>query len=110
MRALSGSDLGVTRDENYRVCEWAENGKRVVFSYARKGNGIAAHFACGKDSLRSVKTAINAFCDWAFWAYDWCRMIFAFIAVPSVERIVQKCGFHKLADVDKGVVYVRLPA
>lgn len=107
IRHLSGDDLGVPRIPEAIVVEWVESDCRVVFSYARQGNGITAHFAAGKESLREVKTAINDFCEWALWAYDWCEMIFAIIGKESIERIVKKCGFKYLTPADQYQVYMR---
>jgi hypothetical protein len=89
------------------VVEWRESDCRVVFSYAQQGHAITAHFAAGKESLREVKTAINDFVEWAFYAYEWCRMVFAVIGIPSVERLVRKCGFVPLAQVGIYQVYWR---
>jgi hypothetical protein len=104
---LTGSDLGVPRTSDYFVCEWREDDKRVVFSFSQKGNAMNAHFACGKESLRKVKTAIDDFCKWVFWGFPWCKMIFACTDRKSVERIVEKCGFEYLCQEDEGAVYVR---
>lgn len=101
IRFLTGPDLGIPRIPEALVVEWTEADARVVFSYAKQGEGITAHFACEKDSLREVKTAINDFAEWCWWAYPWCKMVFAVIGKPSIERIVQKCGFSYLTDTEK---------
>lgn len=108
IRHLTGSDLGVPRIPEALVVEWAEGSHRVVFSYAKQGDGITAHFAAGKESLREVKSAIDDFVEWIFWAYEWCRMIFAVVAVSSVKRVVKKCGFSWVADSGPYQVYARM--
>ena len=106
MRILAGDDLGVARDDNHLVVETEE--PRIVFSYCRKGDAISMHFACDRENLRHVKWGINHFCEWAFYAHDWCKMIFGQISLPSVERIVQHCGFEKILEVENGNIYMRL--
>lgn len=106
LKLLSGNDLGVPRNENYLVVE-SEN-PRIVFSYAQKGQAITLHFACPPESLRDLRNGLNQFCDWLFYAYPWCRMIFGFINKPSVERMVVKIGFDKLMEIDEGAIYIRL--
>jgi hypothetical protein len=107
IKFCQGDDLGVPRIPECMVVEWAEGNNKVVFSYAQQGKGITAHFAAAKKSLREVKTAINDFCEWVFWAYPWCRMIFAVIGIKSVERLVQKCGFKFLTAKGPYQVYAR---
>lgn len=107
IRLLSGPDLGVARIPEALVVEWVEGDCRVVCAYAKQGLGLAAHFAAEKKSLRRLKDAINDWCEWAMWAYPWCECIFAVIGIPSVERIVKKCGFRALAEVDRYRVYIR---
>jgi len=97
-------DRGVIRDENYKVVEWKG---LVVFSYAQRGNAIMAHFAAGKDGLRSIKQAINDFVEWAFNEHEWCTMILAVIERSSVERVVKKCGFKRLNAHEDHKIYVR---
>lgn len=104
---LCGPDLGVAKIPEAMLVEWREGSGRVVFSYARQGNALSAHFACGKESLRMVKDAINDWCEWALWAYPWAEMIFAVIGIKSVERIVKKCGFEFLTEREGFRVFVR---
>jgi hypothetical protein len=87
--------------------EWSDGEHRVVLSYAQQGNGMTIHFASAPDSLRYVKQALEEFCGWIFWAYDWCEMIFAVIGKPSVERIIKKVGFEWLTRTNDYEIYVR---
>tara|TARA_R110000851_G_C12885232_1_gene546516 strand:- start:391 stop:672 length:282 start_codon:yes stop_codon:yes gene_type:complete len=86
--------------------EWTKKG-RIVFSFAQRGKAIAGHFAADKKGLRHIKEAINDFCEWAFYTFEWCRMMLAMIQKPSVERIVRKCGFVFLGESTKAKIYMR---
>ena len=99
--------LGVYTDKNYRLVSCCS--EHIVFSYARKGNGMAIHFASDKKGLRLVKRSINSFCEWIFNHYKWCEVIFAAIRKEreSIIRIVLKCGFVYLADDSKHHIYAR---
>lgn len=99
-------DDSVAQNENYHIVRWLGPGK-VVASYVRRGDALSAHFSCDKKGLRHIKQAINDFCEWAFYAFDWCTMIIAMIRRPSVARIVEKCEFKKVADFKRGPVYAR---
>lgn len=98
--------LGIAHNENYLCVEWEG---LVVFSYARRGNAIMAHFASGKDGLRFIKPAINDFVEWVFNEYEWCRMILANIdkTNQSVVRLVKKCGFDHVKYCKDTVIYGR---
>lgn len=98
--------LGVLETENTIAFSWNGPG-RVVVSFSQRGNSIAAHFASSKDGLRHIKTAINDFCLWAFNRFKWCTMVLAQIKKPSVARLVKKCGFFHVADIDGLTVYAR---
>lgn len=109
IRPLSGSDCGVARLDVCEVLEWSDETHRVVFSFARLGGGMNTHFACEPDSIRFVKQAIDEFCEWLFWAYQWCEMVFALTGKPSIGRLIQKCKFHFLRSTENYEIYVRLP-
>ena len=89
------------------VYGWEGEG-RVIASFAQRGNAISAHFSSDKKGLRNLKPAINDFCDWIFYNYGWCTMIFAMIKKPSVERLVKKCWFTYLVSKGDIQIYVRL--
>lgn len=99
--------LGLATNENHWCVEYL-GARRILFSFAKKGYALSCHFASDKEGLRYVKQAINDFCEWAFWAFGWCRQILANIEKPSVERVVKRCQFSFLAACEKGVIYVRL--
>lgn len=98
--------LGVVYDENHLLVEWFDNG-RVVFSFARQGDAISAHFAADKKGLRHVKQAINDFCAWVRENAPWCRMVLAAAKKPSVKRICEKCGFEYAFNAKGHDIYAR---
>ena len=104
--ALSGDNLGVCHDEDYRIVEWRGNG-RVVFAYAQKGKAMTAHFAAEKSALRQIKPAINEFCEWVFKEYPWCKMILANVGTKSVVRLINKCGFEHVITIPEGTILAR---
>lgn len=99
-----GDLWGLPTNENHLVYKWSEG--EILFSMTRLGNAASCHFA-SKD-LRGIKPAINAFCEFVFSEFGWCRMIIAAIAVPSVERVVKKCGYIPFATKDEITFYQRL--
>lgn len=102
---LCEDHLSVVSNEFHMIVRWLP--ARVFFSFCRKGEAISAHFSADKEGLRLVKQAISDFCCWAFSEMPWCKMIFACIVRPSVERLVVKCGFSHLETRDDLQVYVR---
>lgn len=97
--------LGIATDEDHAVFRWMKG--RVFFSCCQKGDTLSAHFSADRAWIRLLKQAIGEFCDWAFASLPWCKMIFACIERPSVERLVVKCGFSFLESIDDLQVYVR---
>lgn len=98
--------MGIALNENHEVFRWT--GGRVFFSCCLKGEALSAHFSADRQSIRMLKTAINEFCVWAFEIMPWCRMIFACIVRPSVERLVVKCGFSYLEAREGLQIYMRV--
>lgn len=108
IQPLHGDDCDVFTDADHEMVEWADGKCRVVFSYSQVGKAISAHFACRQAGLRKVKTAINEFCEWAFYAYEWCRMIYAVVDTNSSRNVVKKCGFDYLTTRNGYDIYVRM--
>jgi hypothetical protein len=104
---LKGDDLNVYCDENYRLVQCC--GGHIVFSYAKKGKGMTAHFASDRIGLRHVKPAIHSFCEWLFRNYEWCKVIFAVIDKKRMNIIglVKKCGFDYLISDSASDIYAR---
>ncbi len=100
------TDDKVVQNESYHVVKWPGPGK-IFGSYVRRGEALTVHFSSDKKGLRHIKQAINDFCEWAFHMFEWCKMIIALIEKPSVIRLVEKCGFKKVAVFKKGSAYAR---
>ena len=106
---LSGDDLGVPRIEEALVVEWQEGARRVVFSYARQGNGITLHLAAGPQSRHAVPRAVQAVCRWLFQTYPWCEMLFAVIGRErrGIIKTARRAGFTHLTTHDPFIIFVR---
>lgn len=96
---------GIAHDKNYRCVKW--RGGNVVFSYAKRGDALCCHFAAKKDSLRLIKHAINDFYSWALSAYEWCKILLAFVDKPSVGRLISKVEFAPIAKAGDLIIYAR---
>ena len=105
---LQGDDLGVFRNDNYRLVQCMDG--HIVFSFAQKGKAMTAHIASDKKGLRYIKPAINSFCQLIFNSYNDIKMIFAAIGkdLQSMMRIVKKCGFVYIASDNKHDIYMRM--
>ena len=101
----SGPVDGLYCDDNHMVFKWVRG--EVYASLCRRGDAVSAHLACGASSLRVLKEAINEFCEYAFWLFDWCKMILAQVTRPSVGRVVLKCGFYPVGVADNVTIYAR---
>jgi hypothetical protein len=53
-----------------------------------------------KKSLRLLKTAVAEWCEFCFWAFKTCEIIYAIIpeSKPGIIRFTLKCGFKKLVN------------
>lgn len=107
VKPAKGDLMGVLMTPNNIAIERIGEG-RIIASYAQRGNAISVHFASDKKGLRHIKPAINEFCQWAFEKYEWCTMILAMIKIPSVERLVLKCGFSYLTSQNDINIYMRV--
>lgn len=97
--------LGVAHDENHIVMRWLE--APIFFSFAQKGDAISAHFSAKRESLRSLRKSIDEYCQWAFYAMTWCKMIIACVERKSVARLIAGCGFQYLTDRKGLKIFVR---
>jgi len=104
---LTGDDLGVLHNENYRVVQ--TEGGHITFSYTQTGKGMSIHLAADKRGLKRLRIALNSFSEWLFDRYSWCEVIFGVINKPSVERIAKKCGYKHTAEDEKmNQIYLRV--
>ena len=92
-----GDLIGLPTSDKHLNFRWDEPDCKVLFSACQQGNAASCHFASDKRGLRKLKQAINEFCDFAFWLFEWCEMIMAKIDKKSVERLVKRCGFEEMA-------------
>lgn len=97
--------LGVANDQDHMVVRWLE--APIFFSFAQKGMAISAHFSSDRKSLRLLRKAIDEYCNWAFHAMEWCKMIIACVKRNSVARLIEDCGFERLTDRNGFKIYVR---
>ena len=102
-----GDTGDLVRDDNYLIFRWAEPDCMVLFSVCKRGEAANIHFDCDKAGAKRIKEALGEFCDFVFWIFDWCTMVMGIIAKPSVQKMVQKCGFSHVADINNSKVYVR---
>lgn len=104
-----GDLMGLHVDENHMVFRCNCCPGKILFSVSRRGNAASCHFASDKAGLRYIKEAIERWCDFAFWLFDWCRMILAQVERPSVGRLIEKVGFEPVEKVGEFTVYARYP-
>ena len=102
----SGDLIGLTVSKNYLIFRWTEPDCKVLFSVCRQGNGAPCHFASDKKGMFKIKQAINEFCEFVFWLFDWCTMIIAKVLLPKAGLILERCGFRKIIN-GKKKVYIR---
>lgn len=102
----SGDLIGLPISENYLIFRWIEPNCKVLFSVCRQGNGASIHIASDKKGIFKIKRAINEFCEFVFWMFDWCEIIIGKIKHKKLGKIVERCGFKKLINGKKSV-YIR---
>jgi len=97
--------MGLPTSKNHLNFRWIEPDCKVLFSVCRQGNGASCHFASNKKGIFKIKRAINEFCEFVFWMFDWCEMIIA-KTTPKIGRLLERCGFKKVID-GKITVYIK---
>ena len=102
----TGDLIGLTVNKNYLIFRWTEPDCKVLFSVCRQGNGAPVHIACDKKGVWKIKHAINEFCEFVFWMFDWCTMIIAKVMLPKLGLILERCGFRKIINGRKSI-YIR---
>lgn len=92
---------------DYLVFRWQGPG-RILFSVTQKGGAAYCHFHSDRAGLRHVKQAFNAFSEFVFWLFDWCKMIITTVkGRPSIERVLMKCQFQPFARAEDATAYAR---
>jgi len=102
----AGDLIGLPTSKNHLNFRWTEPNCKVLFSVCRQGNGASCHFASDKRGIFKIKRAINEFCEFVFWMFNWCEMIIAKVKGNKVGLILERCGFTKILD-GKINVYIR---
>lgn len=101
-----GDLIGLPTSENHYNFRWLEPNCKVLFSACRQGNAASCHFAADTRGVWKIKRAINEFCEFIFWVFDWCEMIIAKVKSEKIERILIRCEFKKLVE-GKINIYIR---
>ena len=106
-KPYSGDLIGLPTSDNHLSFRWIEPSCKILFSVCRQGNAASCHLATDKKGLRKLKQAINEYCDFVFWLFDWCKMIIGKVEKDSIGRILKKCSFKLLGNSGKVTIYVR---
>lgn len=104
----AGEYNGVVNDKDHLVYRWVRDDCLILFSVCRKGNGASCHFSSDRRGLRLLGQAINAFVDFVFYAFKWCKMIIAQIEKPSVCRLVKRLGFEHIGSCEGCQIYIKV--
>jgi len=102
----AGDLIGLPTSDNHLNFRWLEPDCKVLFSVCRQGNGASCHFASDRKGVFRIKRAMNEFCEFVFWLFDWCEMIIAKVTLKKVGVIIERCGFKKIID-GNIAVYIR---
>ena len=101
-------DIGNLRTSpNHLHFKWINSDCNIIFSVVQQGKGAVSHFTSDKAGLRKLEQAINEWCEFCFWLFDWCTMIIGIIEKLSVSKLAEKCGFLCIASFDGKLIYVR---
>jgi hypothetical protein len=87
----------VPGNENHLYFDWTDKGRTVSFSATWQGEGLSCHVGTDKEGKRSLRKAVNDFCE-AMFAFYRPDCIFAVTDMPTVINLVKKCGFRQLAE------------
>ena len=104
----NGIDLmGLPTNENHLVFKWINPACKMLFSMTRQGNAASCHFASDKRGMLKIRTVINLFCEFIFDNFDWCKMILAKVELKKIGRIIERCGFKKINEINEINIYMR---
>jgi hypothetical protein len=105
---LYGENTGnLPTNENHLVFKFDRDDCHILFSVSQQGKAASCHFSSDHEGLRHLKEAINEWCDFCFYMFDWCEMILAKVNIDSIERLLLKLNFIKIASCDDVKAYVR---
>jgi len=94
----AGDLIGLPTSKTHKNFRWAEPDCKILASVTQVGNAVSSHFASDKKGLRKLKEAIKDFESFCF-GFLGAKMIIAKIKKPSVERLMQRCGFYPLFEI-----------
>ena len=103
-----GDTMKLPTSKNHLNFKWLEPRCNILFSVCRQGNAASIHFTSDKNGLRKINQAVNEFCEFIFWIFDWCTMIFGNTKTKSAARVAKNCGFERLLSKGCFSIYVRL--
>ena len=103
----TGDLMGLLADESYAVFRYMHENCKILVSISKRGEAANCHFASDRNGLRLMKIAIEDWCDFCFWLFDWCDAVMAIVTRPSVGRLCEKTGFDHQLTIDGKRIYVR---
>jgi hypothetical protein len=107
---IYNGDTGDLRtNENYWIFKWLEPNCHVLFSVTQQGKAANCHFTSDKTGLRKLEQALNEWCEFCFWMFEWCEMIIGVIEQASISKLAEKCDFKHIASFGKQQIYIRRP-
>ena len=102
-----GPMMGLPRNENYLVFRWDNEDCNILFSVCRMGNAANCHFASDKKGKKFIKEAINKWCDFVFDIFDWCEMVTGVVKDKKIGKLIEKCNFEHVTDLEEVSIYMR---
>jgi len=103
----TGETGGLMTSDKYLNFKWINPDCNILFSVTRQGNAASVHFASDEAGRYKLKEAVEDWCEFCFWLFDWCTIIVGVIKRHSVCKLAEKCGFTYLMPLGDKLVYVR---
>lgn len=100
-----GDTKDLATNENYLNFKW--NNGDVLISVTRKGNAASCHLWSDRRGAKELRNAINDWCEFCFWLFDWCEMIIGVINKKGLIPIAKDCGFQHIKTINDNHVYAR---
>ena len=102
-----GDTGNLLTSDNHLNFRWRQPDCNILFSVTQQGNAAVSHFTSDKSGLRRLKEAVNDWCEFCFYLFEWCEMVIGVIEKPSVTRLAEKCGFKYVVSFGKQKIYAR---
>jgi len=103
---IGGTGDLLTSDKHLNF-RWNNPDCNIIFSVTKQGKAAVSHFISDKSGLRKLEQAINDWCKFCFFLFEWCEMIIGVIERNSVSKLAERCGFRLVASFGNKKVYVR---